>query len=188
VGLEIARKFTGERNEGKPMNSDLRVLIADDAAAYQKLRLRSLQEHPEAYGSDYSDEVHRPLEAVAERLQDLPDRFTLGAWTAGQLVGIVSFYQGNGKKIRHRGGIAGMYVAPEARGQGVGTALLTALVQRAHQLPSLEEIILAVTVGNGAARSIYLAAGFQPSHVEKRYIKVADRYYDIEWMTLGVDR
>jgi len=168
------------------MNTNLHVLIASDAAAYQTLRLRSLQEHPEAYGSDYSDEVTRPLEAVAERLPDLPDRFTLGAWSAGQLVGIVSFYQGNGKKIRHRGGIGGMYVAPEARGQGIGSALLTALVQRASKLPDLEEIILAVTVGNVTARIIYLAAGFQPSHVEKRYIKVADRYYDIEWMTLSV--
>ena len=84
----------------------------------------------------------------------------------------------------HRGGIGGMYVAPEARDQGIGTDLLSALVQRASKLPDLEEIILAVTVGNVTARSIYLAAGFQPSHVEKRYIKVADRYYDIEWMTL----
>ena len=166
------------------MNTDLRVLIGTDAAAYQALRLRSLQEHPEAYGSDDSDEANRSLATVAERLQDLPDRFTLGAWSAGQLVGIVSFYQGNGKKIRHRGGIGGMYVAPEVRSQGIGSALLTVLVQRASKLPDLEEIILAVTVGNGAARSIYLAAGFQSSHVEKRYIKVADRYYDIEWMTL----
>ena len=77
-----------------------------------------------------------------------------------------------------------MYVAAEACGQGIGRALMTELIERAGRLPALEEIILAVTVGNVTARSIYLAAGFQPSHVEKRYIKVADRYYDIEWMTL----
>ena len=62
------------------------------------------------------------------------------------------------------------------------------MIERARQMPGLEEMILAVTVGNGAARSIYLAAGFRPSHVEKRYIKVADCYYDIEWMTLLLEK
>jgi L-amino acid N-acyltransferase YncA len=159
-------------------------VTADDAAAYQALRLRALQEHPEAFGSAYEDECTRPLAAVAERLQALPERFTLGAWSTGELVGIVSFYQSAGRKVCHRGGVGGMYVASAARGQGAGRALLAELINRARRLPALEEIILAVTVGNVTARSIYLAVGFQPSHVEKRYIKVADRYYDIEWMTL----
>jgi RimJ/RimL family protein N-acetyltransferase len=51
-------------------------------------------------------------------------------------------------------------------------------------LPDLEELILAVTVGNVPARRLYLAAGFELSHVERRYIKVGDQYYDIEWLTL----
>jgi GNAT superfamily N-acetyltransferase len=31
-------------------------------------------------------------------------------------------------KLRHKARIGGMYVAPEARGQGVGKALLTAAI------------------------------------------------------------
>ena len=62
--------------------------------------------------------------------------------------------------------------------------MMQTLIDRAPTLEHVEEIILAVTVGNGAARSIYLATGFEPSHIEKRYIKVGERYYDIEWMTL----
>jgi RimJ/RimL family protein N-acetyltransferase len=170
------------------MQVNIRVLTARDAAAYQAVRLRALQECPEAFGSAYEDECTRPLTAVAERLQDLPGRFTLGAWRAEDLVGIVSFHQAIGRKICHRGGVGGMYVAAEARGQGIGRTLVAELVSRAGGVPALEEIILAVTVGNTTARSIYLAAGFQPSHVEKRYIKLADRYYDIEWMTLLLDR
>ena len=81
-----------------------------------------------------------------------------------------------------------MYIAPAARGQGFGKALMQALLDRAPTLEHLEEILLAVTVGNEAARSIYLAAGFEPSHIEKRYIKIGERYYDIEWMTLLVGR
>jgi|LakMenEpi03Aug12_release.lakeMendotaPanAssembly.Ray.scaffolds.fasta_scaffold301704_2 GNAT superfamily N-acetyltransferase len=170
------------------MSFTIRTVTPDDAAAYQAVRLRSLQEHPEAFGSAYEDELTRSLSAVAERLQPLPERFTLGAWRADQLVGIVTFGQAVGRKVCHRGGVGGMYVAHEVHGQGIGRALLAELVERAGRLPALEEITLAVTVGNPTARSIYLAAGFQPSHVEKRYIKVADRYYDIEWMTFRLTR
>jgi RimJ/RimL family protein N-acetyltransferase len=39
-----------------------------------------------------------------------------------------------------------------------------------------------VTAGNDAARALYVAAGFVPFGVEPRFIRVDDRYYDIEWM------
>ena len=166
------------------LTTEVRVIGPEAAAAYQALRLRSLQEHPEAFGSSYEDEAGRTLETVQERLRTTEHHFTLGAWRGSDLVGIAAFSRSPGVKTRHRGGVGGMYVAPAARGGGVGRALLRAMIERAKQMPGLEEMILAVTVGNGAARSIYLAAGFRPSHVEKRYIKVADCYYDIEWMTL----
>lgn len=166
------------------VTTEVRVLTVDAAAPYQALRLRSLQEHPEAFGSAYEDEVGRSLEMIQERLRAGEHHFVLGAWHGQALVGMAAFNRSPGLKTRHRGGFGGMYVAPEARGQGVGRVLLSELIVRASLMPGLEEIILAVTVGNSAARAIYLAAGFQPSHIEKRYIKVADRYYDIEWMTL----
>lgn len=170
------------------VTTEVCVLEAEDAAVYQALRLRSLQEHPEAFGSSYEDEAGRTLDTVQERIRTTEHHFTLGAWRGADLVGIAAFSRYLGIKTRHRGIVGGMYVAPEARGNGVGKALLLTMIERAQQMPGLEEMILAVTVGNGAARSIYLAAGFQPSHVEKRYIKVADCYYDIEWMTLLLTR
>jgi ribosomal protein S18 acetylase RimI-like enzyme len=166
------------------MAYQIRILTPADAAAYQPVRLRSLQEHPEAFGSSYEDEMVRPLEIVAGRLQATADGFMLGAWQGTALVGIVGLHRQPGIKIRHRGGVGGMYVAPEARGLGIGKALLHELIAQAPTLQELEEIILAVTVGNATARAIYRAAGFAPSHIEKRYIKVGTNYYDIEWMRL----
>lgn len=163
---------------------ELRLLEKTDAQTYHALRLRALQEHPEAFGAAYEDEKLMSLEAVAGRLQPMPERFMLGAWLEGDLVGMAGFGRALGKKTRHRGGIYSMYVAPEARGQRMGRALLAEMIQRVRALPELEEIILAVTVGNGAARSIYIAAGFIPSYIEPRYLKIDNHYYDIEWMTL----
>lgn len=163
---------------------NIQILALADGEAYQALRLRALREHPEAFGSAYEDEAVVALEKVAERLVSAPERFTLGAWQNASLVGMAGFSRNTGRKTRHRGMVWGMYVAPEVRGQGIGAALLNEIIQRAKQLDGLEEIVLAVTVGNPAARKIYIQAGFVPSHVEKRYIKLDNTYYDIEWMTL----
>jgi ribosomal protein S18 acetylase RimI-like enzyme len=162
----------------------IRPLNPEDAQAYQVLRLRSLREHPEAFGSSYEDEGKLSLEQVAERLQPSPDRCMFSAWVDGDLAGIISFARSPGRKIRHRAGLGAMYVAPEFRGRGIGAALLDETIRHARTLPDLEEVILAVTVGNETARSLYARAGFEFSHVEKRYIKVDDQYFDIEWMTM----
>lgn len=168
------------------MDVQLQLLTPSDAAAYQSVRLRALQEHPEAFGSSYEDEAHQPIEAVAARLEESDDQFVLGAWQQpNQLVGIVALHRSPRLKVRHRAGVGGMYIAPEARGQGIGKAMIQKLIALApNKLPNLEEIILAVTVGNSAARSIYVGVGFEPSHIEERYIKIGTTYYDIEWMTL----
>lgn len=166
------------------MSYQIRVLTPDDAAMYQSIRLRALQEHPEAFGASYEDEASLAPDVVVERVKETVDGFVLGAWRNDTLGGIVGLHRSPRIKLRHRAGVGGMYIAPEARGQGIGKAMMQVLVERAPTLEHLEEIILAVTVGNVAARSIYLAAGFEPAYVEKRYLKIDGRYYDIEWMTL----
>ncbi|MCX6043840.1 MAG: GNAT family N-acetyltransferase [Chloroflexi bacterium] len=159
-------------------------LHAEDAQSVHALRLRSLREHPEAFGSAYEDEVKFPIERVVERLQTSADKISLGAWIDEELVGFVSFNRYPGRKTRHRASLGAMYVKPEARGQGVGAALLNEVIHHARALVDLEEVTLAVTVGNETAHRLYQAVGFVDSHVEKRYIKLDDRYYDIQWMTL----
>ena len=185
----LARLRNGnELKEIIMMAYQIRLLTPDDAASYQPLRLRALQEHPEAFGASYEDERQRSLETVAERLQATPDSFMLGAWERDALVGIVGLYRSPGIKVRHRAGVGGMYVAAAARSQGIGSALINRLIEHAPTLTQLEEIILAVTVGNVTARTLYLAAGFTPTYIEQRYIKVGERYYDLEWMSKLVDR
>jgi ribosomal protein S18 acetylase RimI-like enzyme len=163
----------------------LRPLIATDAEAYQGLRLRSLQEHPEAFALALEDEQQTSLETVARRLaQSSTESYILGAFEGETLIGILSFRRWEGLKIRHRASVGGMYVPPESRGRGVGQALLGEAINRAHAITGVEDLVLAVTVGNERARSLYLQAGFTPVAIDPRYIKVGERYFDIEWMQL----
>lgn len=163
----------------------VRLLTADDAAAYRRVRLQALQEHPEAFGSSAEDFAVQPLVDVADRLRSQSERFSLfGVFVEDELNGLIGFGRDGGLKVRHRGGIYQMYVTPAQRGRGVGRLLLEHAVNHARQLPGLEEINLAVTVGNEPARRLYERFGFVFSHREPRYIKIDDRYYDIDWMTL----
>jgi ribosomal protein S18 acetylase RimI-like enzyme len=81
-----------------------------------------------------------------------------------------------------------MYVIPKRRHHGVGRALLAYVLDYARALDGLEDLTLAVTAGNEAARNLYLEAGFIPYGVEPHYIRVGTQYYDIEWMHCSVAR
>ena len=147
------------------MQFEIRPLTSKDAAAFQVLRLRSLRESPEAFGSSYDEEVSRPLTAVGERLDAslTPHaRIVLGAFGDGNLIGVVGCAQESRMKSRHKAVIWGMYVTPEARGHGVGRALLDRVVAEARSWPNVERLLLSAVERANAARALYLSAGFIP--------------------------
>jgi ribosomal protein S18 acetylase RimI-like enzyme len=164
----------------------VRRLTEHDAAAYRAVRLRALREHPEAFAASYEEEVEEPVERAAERLRPTsPDRvMVLGAFLDGELVGITALVREWRQKVRHKASIAGMYVAPEARGQGVGKALLSAAITHARSLAELEEVDLWVNTENAPAIALYTSLGFEAYCTEPRSIKAGDRYYDVLAMAL----
>jgi GNAT superfamily N-acetyltransferase len=104
----------------------IRPLDAADAAAFQALRLRGLREVPGAFGSTYEEEAGVPLDEVAARLARGAERedVVFGALDGkGVLVGVAGLRRDSHRKARHRAHVWGMYVAPEARGRGLGRLL-----------------------------------------------------------------
>jgi ribosomal protein S18 acetylase RimI-like enzyme len=112
------------------------------------------------------------------------DNFTLGAFEGERLVGMVSFWRPAAVKFHHCGDITAMYVIPEARGRGIGRALLLEALSRARTLAGLEQVHLAVTSANTAARALYASVGFQNYGVLPRSFKLDDIYLDQDLMTL----
>lgn len=164
---------------------NVRPLEPAEAELFNAFRLRGLKESPEAFGSTYEEEAAIPAEAARARFPHTEEEFVLGAFgEAGRLVGVAGFYRERHLKTRHKGFVWGMYVAPEARGRGVGRALLSALIERAKPLDGLEQINLDVVTVNAAARALYLSHGFRVYGLERMAMKQADRYFDIEHMTL----
>jgi ribosomal protein S18 acetylase RimI-like enzyme len=163
--------------------------MAMDAALYQPLRLRALREHPEAFAPAFEEEQQFSLETIAHRLQQSSaERYVLGAFEREELKGLLHFRRWEGLKVQHRASIGGMYVPPEYQGRGIGKALLLDAIAHAQTLSGLEDLILAVTVGNERARALYLAVGFTSVAREPRYLKIGEQYFDIEWMRRRVNR
>jgi ribosomal protein S18 acetylase RimI-like enzyme len=164
----------------------IRQLTADDAAAYQRLRLQGLQESPTAFSSSYSDEVDRPLEEIAARVTPAPDesRCVFGAFVSDKLVGILAFIRPTRHKLLHCAELAGMYVAPEFRRCGVGAALVDAALVHARSLPGVRQIKLTVNATNTPARLLYQSRGFARFGVEPDALCIDGRYYDEEFYVL----
>lgn len=165
-------------------SADIRPLTEADAAAFSALRLEGLERCPQAFST--SAEVWRTLslEAVKERIRSHPEgSFTLGAFVQGALCGTAGLRRLDGKE-RHKAQIWGVYVTEGARGRGIGKTLLEALIERAKTYPDLEQLSLGVTTEQAAARRLYASFGFEVWGLERRALKLPDRYVDEEYRVL----
>ncbi|HJV60009.1 MAG TPA: GNAT family N-acetyltransferase [Albitalea sp.] len=167
----------------------IRPLREAELAAYKDLRDEMLELHADAFTSDAEGERSKPAASYRVRLA-APGRegtFTLCAWTASErLIGAVSCERDERAKVRHIGHVAGMMVRAEARGFGVGRALLDACIARARQVPTMELLTLSVTSGNATAVALYESAGFRRYGRLVRAIKLGDAYHDKDLMSLAL--
>jgi GNAT superfamily N-acetyltransferase len=138
----------------------IRLIGDEDWTAFRDIRLRSLLDTPDAFGSTYGEESTASENAWRD--------WAAGRWRNGTAA--VFLAEDEGRAVGTATGAAydaapgeahvyAMWVAPDARGAGVGRALLDAVARWARDRGD-SRLQLQVTEANDPARAFYGACGF----------------------------
>lgn len=163
----------------------IRPLGVADAECYRRIRLDALRLHPEAFAASYEDEAKLDSGEIVERLTT-PGVTRFGGFSGRDLVGLVGLHIGTGTKARHTAELFSMYVDAAHRRSGLARQLVDTVIAGAREAGAVV-LRLSVTVGNASAQRCYRGAGFTVYGVERRGLRIGDRYYDQELMALDLD-
>ena len=121
------------------------------------IRLQALQDAPDAFDSTAAEVAARPPESWSQQLSGLP---TFVAVVEGRDVGLVRFAPDD--ECIETGWLISMWVSPENRREGVGSALIDAVVDFATS-KGVARLALDVGDQNTSAISLYASKGFEPT-------------------------
>jgi len=141
----------------------IRGLTDSDWLEYKTIRLRSLQDSPDSFGSTYEREAVFQVEQWQARLKgsaSVRDAVTLAAFSGDSCVGLLSCVISD--DVTRRAQLYQMWVAPENRRKGVGISLVNHAKQWAYKR-NIRTLVLSVTTVNAEAISLYKSNGFVPT-------------------------
>lgn len=150
------------------------------APAYRDLRLEALRNHPEAFSSDYTANLAKPMTFWTERLRfNSTDNAVMIYFAVHdqQLIGMCGITRTNSPKIQHSANIVGMYVRPDWRGFRIAEGLITACLDWART-QGVKIVKLAVVTTNVRAIRCYARSGFQVYGIEPQALYYDGVFYD----------
>lgn len=164
----------------QPTAFTLRRATPADAAEFARIN-----SHPEVqpnlmqlpYGH-----VERWRQILADN--DLPGRtdFVLLAERDGRMLGSAGLHPAGAALRRRHAAMLGISVAPEAQGQGVGRALMQALIDYADRWAQILRLELTVFTDNERAIRLYRSLGFEHEGTHRAYALRDGTYVDAHCM------
>ena len=134
-----------------------------------------MQTHYNRLPSAFGPEIQPCRRLEIEKQRPRADS-VLPAEVLGAVVGCLSFDNGSYRRIAHRGSLA-VSVRENWRGQGIGTAMLQALLDWAEANPLIEKIGLSVFANNVDAIRLYERLGFVEEGRQPREMKLGPGEY-----------
>ena len=144
----------------------LETVSAANALVFKDVRLRALSADPSAFGSTYAEESRlTDAQWVDLAVQRTSDGSTVRlAFVDGVACGIVGAFLEESDRTRAR--LVSMWVAKEARGRGIGKALVDAAIAWAVE-SGARTMVLTVVSNNETAARLYERLGFvKTGHTE----------------------
>ncbi len=173
----------------------VRPALASDDGQLGALRKEALTDSPTAFGADLSytapfesgywaDKIRHDHEAgsglliVASKEGEVGEN---GEEATPNLVGMTGIYRSMGAKGRHSGGIWGVYVQPDYRGQRLVDDMVTLCLIWAKEV-GIRVVKLAVAADNPGALRAYMRQGFKLYGIEPALIHYDGVDVDGLWM------
>jgi GNAT superfamily N-acetyltransferase len=158
---------------------DIRPLLPDDWRTIRSVRLRSLQDSPDAFTSTYRREAAFDEPTWRHRATTCRWFVATDGRAAIGTAGGVGGWSGDPTDRQ----LIGMWVAPSHRNQGVARRLLGAVGAWATS-EGATTLLLGVKEGNRGARAAYLRMGLHASG--ERMAEVGDESQSIEVLALDL--
>ncbi len=135
---------------------------------YREIRLESLREEQQAFGSSYADMEQRPETYWQERLADATHgekSWLFFAQRGEQLIGMIGAFFDEVQEAAH---IVSVYVTKKERGKGVGKVLMERILAEIGKNEGIHKAFLGVNQEQTAAVEMYRHFGFMvTSEVEE---------------------
>jgi ribosomal protein S18 acetylase RimI-like enzyme len=142
----------------------VRETVSGDWQALRDIRLEALKTAPSAFGSTYEREAAfgepdwlRRIARGGNFLAYIPEA-SIPEAGASEPAGLIGGYPETADIVE----LVSMYVRPEARGRGVGEALVATVFGWAQERGA-KTVHLWVTESNDHARALYERCGFEPT-------------------------
>ena len=132
-------------------------LTASEGERLRAVRLHALHEAPDAFGTTLEEAAAFSSESWRNQLNTMA---TFVANAGDRDVGLARGTRHD--KMHDAGYLISMWVAPEVRGNGIGSALVDAVIDWARTL-ELARLFLDVAASNGPATALYASKGFTPT-------------------------
>jgi GNAT superfamily N-acetyltransferase len=165
----------------------VRLLGEEDAADFLALRKNALETFPAAFSAAPEDDFLQSEPDVHALFRRREDGVVFGGF-ADRLKGCVGLFRDKKLKTRHKVHVWTMFVERDARGSGMGRALLEAAIGHAGGMDGVTDIHLGVSDLAPAARALYESVGFVTWGVEPRALKIQGSTVSIRQMVLPVRR
>ena len=134
---------------------EIRQLLVDELERLRKLRLASLKDTPDAFGSTFQEVATYSEDRWRSQLQALP---TFVAVLDGRDSGIVRGAPNSEQSTEAY--LLSMWVAPHGRGLGIGEALIDTVIDWSRN-KGYKQLVLDVSDSNYFAIALYTRKGFK---------------------------
>jgi ribosomal protein S18 acetylase RimI-like enzyme len=140
---------------------EIRLAEPDDWPSVRDVRLRALQDAPDAFGATFENDAANDegrWRSWMTGWNGAVDQALFGALESDDWLGIALGVRWSGETDTTH--LYAMWVDPAYRRRGAGRALVQAVVDWAGALPDVRRIVLTATVSNPGAIALYERCGF----------------------------